>query len=438
MMAGESWSGELEVRRKDGTTFPASLTGIPIFDDDGEAVGLISVSTDLTARKALEERLLRSQRAQGVGRVAGGVAHELNRCLTGIVGHAELIRRELEEEDLLIEDLEEIEASSRTAAALVQQLLSYSRRPVVRPRVVSLNGVVGGMSSVIRAVLGEKIQVSLDPTADPDTVQVDLDQLEQVVTNLVLNAQEAILDTGRVKIRTETIELTNEDADRYSDPVATGRYVSLLVEDDGVGMDAETLKHAFEPFYTAREGGTGAGLGLSTTYGIIKQSGGSVRVDSSPSRGTTVRLVLPVAASEEPGAPVSPATPSPHPGRVVLLVEDDPAVRDLALGTLREDGHEVLEAEDGRAALLLWEQHADRVDLVVTDVMLPRMSGRALVDRLRLFRPELPALFLSGYTSDAAALHGITEGRDPFVGKPFSPEALSGKVLDLLSEVISD
>ncbi len=437
MMAGESWSGELAVRRKDGTTFPASLTGTPIFGDDGKPVGLISISTDLTGQKTLEERLLQSQRAQAVGRVAGGVAHEFNNCLTSISGYAELIRRELEQDDPLIEDLEAIEASSRRAAALIHQLLAYSRRQVLRPRVVSLNGVVRGMSSVIRSLLGEKIQVSLDLTADPDTARVDQGQLEQVVTNLVLNAQEAIRDAGRVGIRTETIELTQADADRYSYPVTTGPYVSLIVEDDGVGMDAETLKHAFEPFYTTKEDGLGAGLGLSTTYGVMKQSGGYVWVDSSPSRGTTVRLVLPLAPVEEPEAPTPTAASSSQAGCVILLVEDDSAVRDLALRILSQDGHEVLEAEDGTAALLLWDQHGDRVDLVVTDVVMPKMSGRALVDRLRVFRPELPALFMSGYTDDAVALHGITEGRDPFLGKPFSSEALSAKVRDLLSEGVA-
>lgn len=438
MMAGGSWSGELEVRRKDGTTFLASLTGTPIFSDDGEAVGLISISTDLTGQKRLEERLMQAQRAQAVGRVAGGVAHELNNCLTSISGHAELLRRQVDADDPLRGDLDAIDASSRRAAGLIHQLLAYSRRQVLQPRVVSLNAVVRGMSSVMRSLLGEKIAFTMDLRAHPDTARVDQGQLEQVVTYLVLNAHEAIPEAGRVVVRTANVELTPEDAARYSYPVEPGRYVALLVEDDGVGMDAETLQHAFEPFYTTKEDVGGAGLGLSTTYGVMKQSGGYVWIDSFPGEGTTVRLVLPEVGAEQEVATDRKEVTAPRPGRpggVILLVEDDVPVLELARRVLEQEGHEILAAPDGMAALALWEDHRDRIDLVVTDVVMPQMSGRALVDRLRTQRPRLPALFMSGYTDDGIGMHRGAETRDPFLGKPFTAEALTAEVRHLLSDL---
>lgn len=431
MMAGKTWSGRLEVRRKDGTTFPASVTGTPIFGDDGEPVGLICISADVSGRTVLEERLRRAQRAQAVGRVAGGVAHEINNCLTSISGYAELIRREMESDDPLLQDLEAVEEASRRAAGLIQQLLAYSRRQVLQPRDVSLNGIVEGMSAVLGSLLGDEVEFSTDLQASPDVVHVDQGQLEQVITHLVLNAQEAVSDSGRVTIRTANVELTSQDARQYAYPVESGRYVRLLVEDDGSGMDAATLERSFEPFFTTKNDGPAAGLGLSTAYGVVKQSGGYLWVDSSPGAGTTVRILLPRVPDVEGH---DSSTDEPQPQRsVVLIVEDDRPVRELAIRVLQQEGYDVLEAADGMAALALWESHRDRVDLVVTDVVMPQMSGRALIDRLRTQRPELPALFMSGYTDDTAALQGIADGRDPFLGKPFSGEALSAKVRELVS-----
>jgi len=434
MMAGESWSGELRVRRKDGSTFPASLTGTPIFGDSGEPIGLISISSDLTAQKKLEERLMQAQRAQAVGRVAGGVAHEFNNCLTSISGYTKLIRREFEEDDPLVEDLDAIEQSAKRAAQLTQQLLAYTRRQVLRPRVASLNEILEGIEPVLRSLVGDDITFTVDRGAESDNVRVDRGQIEQVITNLVLNAEEAVEGPGEITIRTETLELTDADVRKYTYQVNTGSYVSLVVGDDGAGMDAETQQHAFEPFFTTKEDGLGVGLGLSTAYGVVKQSGGYVWVHSELTKGTTVRLVLPLAQAveEEEGEGEPRASAPERRDSVVLLVEDDASVRDLARRVLVQDRYEVLEAEDGIAALKLWDVHHDRIDLVVTDVVMPRMSGRALVDRLRTLRPGLPALFMSGYTGDAVALHGITEGRDPFLGKPFSTESFSAKVRDLL------
>ena len=376
---------------------------------------------------------MQAQRAQAIGRVAGGVAHEFNNCLTSISGYTELIRREIEEGDPLLEDLDAIEQSAKRAAQLIHQLLAYTRRQVLRPRVASLNEIVEGIEPVLRSLVGEEIGLTVVPGAESDSVRVDRGQIEQVITNLVLNAEEAIEGPGgKIDLRTETVEITATDARKYTYQVNQGPYVSLVVADDGVGMDAETQRHAFEPFYTTKEDGLGVGLGLSTAYGVVKQSGGYVWVHSTPAEGTTVRVLLPLAQVIEEEV-TSPSAPTPaHRDSVVLLVEDDPSVRDLARRVLLQDRYEVLEAEDGIAALKLWDVHHDRVDLVVTDVVMPQMSGRALVDRLRTLRPELPALFMSGYTDDAVALHGIAEGRDPFLGKPFSTESFSAKVRNLL------
>lgn len=428
----EVWSGQVEVEGKDGTRRPVSLTGMPIQGPDGEPIGLVAVYADLAQQKTAEVHMLHFQRAQTVGRVAAAVARGFDRYLTTISGGVELIRQDMDEGHPALVELKAIETSSRRAAVLMHRLNSYSRGQVLPPRVVSMHQVVTDLDDLIDALLGEDVEFSTDLRADPDTVWVDPGLLEQVVTNLVLNAGEASTGGGTVDLRTDTVTLGPEDVDHAGDPVAQGLYVAMTLVDEGEGMTAETLERALDPSFTTKPDGTANGLGLSTVHRLMKESNGYLWLESSPSSGTTVRLAFPTATKEVEDDGAHPGEGASH-QRLVLLIEDDATVRDLARGVLEEEGHEVLEARTGRHALALWAEHGERVDLVVSDVMMPRMSGRALVDRLRTTRPKLPALFLSGYTDDTAALQGITEGRDPFLGKPISSERLSSKVEGLLA-----
>jgi PAS domain S-box-containing protein len=438
MMSGGGWSGEMRIRRKDGSTVPVSLSGGPLFDADGEPMGIVSVATELRGSRPSEERTLQTERAQAVGRVAGGVAHEFNNCLTTISGYTELMRRELEGEDPLAEDLTAIEEAADRAARLVQQLLAYTRRQVLRPRVTGLNQIISAMEPTLRSITGEGPDLVLELGADPDLISVDPAQIEQAVIQLVTNAVEAVPPDGRVSIHTDTVELTEAETREFKYPVEAGPYVSLVVKDNGSGMDPDTREHAFEPFFTTKEDRPASGLGLSTVYGIVKQSGGYVWLSSAPGKGTTVRVVLPLTSAEESTGDRSALEESPRgSSRTVLVVEDDGAIRDFARRVLTADGHDVIVAENGIEALRLWDRRHDEVDLVVTDVVMPWMSGRALVDRLRATRPDLPVLFVSGYTGDAAESGprpGAAAGRDPILDKPFPAEALSRRVQDLLGD----
>ncbi len=441
MMSGDGWSGEIRVRRRDGTTVPVSLSGAPLFDADGEPTGIVSISTKLGGPRQSGERTLQAERAQAVGRVAGGVAHEFNNCLTTISGYTELMRRELEGDDPLAEDLTAIEEAADRAAKLVQQLLAYTRRQVLRPRVTGLNEIIWAMEPTLRSTMGEGPELSLELNAAPDLISVDPAQIEQALVQLVRNAQEAVFPEGHISIRTDTVEMTEAEAREFRYPVEVGPYVSLVVTDDGVGMDPATREHAFEPFFTTKEDRPASGLGLSTVYGVVKQSGGYVWLSSAPGEGTTVRVLLPLTSPEQGASDGSATEDTRRPSSTVLIVEDDGAIRDFARRVLTADGYEVLVAENGIEALRLWDQRHEEVDLVVTDVVMPWMSGRALVDRLRATRPDLPVLFVSGYTGDSGETgsgSGAPHERDPILDKPFPAEVLSSRVQDLLRDVRSE
>ncbi len=304
---------------------------------------------------------------------------------------------------------------------------------MLRPRVAGLNEIIAAAEPKLRSVIGQGPELSLELEATPDLISVDPAQIEEVLVQLVENAGEAVAAEGHVEIRTRTVTLTEEETDEFTYPVEAGPYVSLEVTDDGVGMDAETCEHAFEPFVTTKKDRPASGLGLSTVYGVVKQSRGYVWLSSAPGEGTTVRIVLPLTSPEE-SLPEGETTEVPDRGSTVLVVEDDGAIRDFARRVLTADGHEVLVAENGIEALRLWEHRHKEVDLVVTDVVMPWMSGRALVDRLRTTRPGLPVLFVSGYTGETGADRGTSHDRDPMLDKPFSAEALSKRVVELLRE----
>lgn len=426
---GESWTGEVTLRRRDDSSFPARFTGTPFYDDEGNPLGIITVASDLTQRKELEGQLIQAQRLQAVGGLAGGVAHDLNNALTGIQGFTELILQDLPPTSGARGDLEEIRESANRAAALVRQLLAFSRRQLLQPTELDLNRVILGMSGVLRRVVREDIDFIHDLDERLDRTHADPRQIEQVILNLVQNAVEAMPAGGKLKIatRNETLGAAQAAGFRYN--VREGDYVSLTVEDTGPGMPEEVRARAFEPFFTTKRPGQGPGLGLSTVYGIVKQSEGYVWIESTPQRGARVRILLPRMAASAPEEPVG--TPDRETTRI-LLVEDDEAVRTVVRRILTREGYDVMDAPNGKEALGV--ARLGRFDAIVTDVVMPEMNGHDMVRALREESHEVPVLFISGHTDDQVARTGIAEGGYAFLAKPFTTEALLTKVRSILAE----
>jgi PAS domain S-box-containing protein len=385
---------------------------------------------DVTESLALQRRLSQAERLEAIGRLAGGVAHDFNNLLTAIVGHAELLRDVLPAGSEGLEDLAEIEKAATRATSLTQQLLAFSRRQVLQPQVLDLNQVVEGMRRMLDRLIGEDIHLVVRPGKGVGHVRADPAQMEQVLLNLVVNARDAMPRGGSVVIETANRDLDEWYA-RQHGAVGPGTYVLLTVTDTGHGMDRTTSEHIFEPFFTTRAKGTG--LGLATVYGVISQSGGNVTVDSEPGLGTTFAIFLPRVE-----APAESAQPARHAGEraqgteTILVVEDEPVVRDLAAKVLRQHGYTVLVAASGEEALLAAARHEGPLDLVLSDVVMPGMSGPQTWERLAGARAGLRVLFMSGYTDEAMHQHGLAEGAMPFLPKPFTPWSLTAKVREVL------
>lgn len=421
---------ELSARRRDGREFFAEISLSPVLAEDGGRITCIL--RDVTERKHLEEQLRHSQKMEALGRLAGGVAHDFNNLLTIIGGYAQMLLGILKGKSPARRDLEAILEAANRASALTRQLLAFSRRQVVQPKVLDLNRLLTRMHRMLRPVIGEDITLELALQKNLGKVKADPGQIEQVVMNLVVNARDAMPKGGRLVIETAQREWGPGEA---APPAALppGRYVTLAVTDSGTGMDADTLSHIFEPFFTTKARGKGSGLGLSTVYGIVKQSGGEIEVASQPGLGSTLRVFLPLFGAPAPAA----GTPCPVPrsatgSETILLVEDDPGVRQLARQMLGQLGYTVLEAEDGAGALRLFEQHAAAIDLLLTDVVMPQMSGRELAERLLAVHPDLKVLYVSGYTDDVVARHGLLEPGVALLPKPFTPDGLGRRVRAIL------
>ena len=428
LSAGDTWTGEVTLQRRSGEAFPARFTGTPFFDESGDPHGIITVTSDLTQRKELEGQVIQAQRLQAVGGLAGGVAHDLNNALTGIQGFTELILQDLPSHSGARGDLQEIRDAANRAAGLVQQLLAFSRRQLLQPRELDLNRIVLGMSGVLRRVVREDIELVHDLANDLVPTRADPRQVEQVVLNLVQNAVEAMPTGGRLTISTGNQAIGTEESESFQYFVREGAYAVLTVEDTGPGMPDDVKARAFEPFFTTKPPGQGPGLGLSTVYGIVKQSEGYVWIESQPQRGARVRVFLPETEAEVK-APVEPEL-SGRPIRI-LLAEDDEAVRTVVRRILEREGFQVMEASNGAEALGVARQ--GHFDAIVTDVVMPEMSGHEMVRALREEALDLPVLFISGHTDDQVARAGIAEGGYAFLAKPFTREALLNKVREILA-----
>ena len=387
---------------------------------------------DITERKQLEEQFHQAQKMEAVGRLAGGVAHDFNNLLTAILGSADLVLDSLTAGVPEREEVEEIRKAAVRAADLTRQLLAFSRQQVIAPTVLNPNGVVANMDKLLRRLLGEDVELRTVLAPDLAAVKADPSQLEQIVLNLAVNARDAMPNGGKLTIETQNVELDQEyvRGHLWAQP---GPYVMLAVSDTGVGMDAATQSRIFEPFFTTKEQGKGTGLGLATTYGIVKQSGGWIWVYSEPGHGTSFKIYLPrVAEAAAPAAP-SPVPPlSVRGSETVLLVEDDEMIRKLVQKVLKANGYAVLVAASGRDAERVAEQHEGPIDLLMTDVVMPGLSGREVARRLSAARTGIRVLYLSGYTDDAIVHHGVLDPGVAFLQKPFTPAVLGRKVREVL------
>jgi two-component system, cell cycle sensor histidine kinase and response regulator CckA len=437
--SGRIWHGRVVNRRKDGTVYTEESTISPVRDAAGAIVNYVAIDRDVTEelrsrdeKAFLEEQLRQAQRVESIGRLAGGVAHDFNNMLGVILGYGETILQELHQGDPLRNDVAQIVEAGRRSAALTRQLLAFSRRQTLQLEVLNPNAVVKNVEKMLRRLIGEDIELILSSSEDVALVKADAGQLEQVIMNLAVNARDAMPQGGTLIVETANVELDSQYCELHVD-VVPGRYVMLAVSDTGCGMDRQTMAQIFEPFFTTKEKGKGTGLGLATVYGIIKQLGGSILVSSEPRQGTTFKIYLPQTLAEPVMKQAQPEEEGRQgSGRHVLVVEDEGALRGLIVAILsRQDFHVTASANSGEA-LLLVEEKGLRPDLVITDVVMPGMSGSVLVERLRRTQPGLKVLYMSGYADNAVVPHGILEQGTPLIQKPFNRSDLSAKVQEIL------
>ncbi len=437
---GISETFENAYRRKDGTTCWALAKTNPLVDGSGGFAGSLGLFTDLTEQRAAEavrlraeEQARQSQKMESIGRLAGGVAHDFNNLLSVILSYADLAIEDLKPEDPIRDDMVQIQTAARRATELTQQLLTFSRQEVRQPRVLDVNELVVGMDRMLRRVLGEDIELTLLLAQDLGPVLADPGQVEQVVMNLAVNARDAMREGGKLVIETANVALDAAYAAAHLG-VAPGPYVRLAIRDDGSGMDAATRARIFEPFFTTKEVGKGTGLGLATVFGIVQQSGGHIGVHTEPGVGSSFEVYLPrterVAEAPWVSAPsaVAPGT------ETILLVEDEDQVRAVACAILRRSGYHVLDTSCGDDALRVSRDYPSRIHLLLTDVVMPKMSGRKVAEALLPQRPDMKMLFASGYTDDAIVRMGVLDDGFAFLQKPFTPDALLRKVRQVLDD----
>jgi len=416
-------------KRQRRLVFLNTLVGIV---EHGKLIRVWGLQRDVTERIQLEEEARQVRRMETAGRLAGGIAHDFNNLLTAILGTSDILLQSLDPQSEHHADVEEIKRAATRAAGLTHQLLAFSRRQVLQPKVLDLNELVRGVESLLRRLIGEHIQLSTRPAQGLWPVRADPGQLEQVIVNLCVNARDAMPTGGALVVETANIHLT-DPPDGPETVIQPGRYVQLTVTDNGVGMDSDTRLHLFEPFFTTKEPGKGTGLGLATVYGIIKQSGGYIFVDSAPGEGSRFRVYLPQVEGEtERPAIQVPAPPTPTGRETILLVEDEESVRRLGRRILEGAGYRILEAADGAEALAVAEAWQGEFDLIVTDVIMPEMSGQELSTRLRERSPNLRILYVSGYTDDTILQHGQLLPNTGFLQKPFTPTSLLQRVQEVL------
>lgn len=432
IVRGGVWKGHLINRRKDGTFFEERVTISPIRDGkSNQIVNFVAVKQDVSDIVQLEEQLRQSQKMEAIGQLAGGVAHDFNNLLTAINGYSTLALQRVSEDTPIKTYLEEIKKAGDRAANLTRQLLAFGRKQILQPVPLNLNDIVTDMNKMLKRLIGEDVLLSesLDPSLK--RIKADPGQIEQVLVNLVVNARDAMPQGGKLTIETANVELDGGYASKHVG-LSPGSYVLLAVSDTGTGMDETTKTRIFDPFFTTKEKGKGTGLGLSTVYGIVKQSGGNVWVYSEAGRGTTFKVYLPqFETGVKPETPAIEAT-IPRGSETILLLEDEEMVRSLARQILAGAGYKVVEASRGEEAIKLCTAQNGPIDLLLTDVVMPEMSGKEVADRVSQSNPLLKVLFMSGYTDEAIVHHGVLDANVQFIQKPFTPAGLATKVRQVL------
>jgi signal transduction histidine kinase/ActR/RegA family two-component response regulator len=432
VLSGNVFRGIVMDRKKNGETLVLEKALTPLRDGDGTITHFISTGRDITERRKLESELRQAQKMDAIGRLAGGVAHDFNNLLLVISAYAELMLDSLAEAHPLRRNVSEIMTASRRAADLTRQLLAFGRKQMQALQVLDLNTVIGEITSMLPRLIGEDIELLFTPGQDLGKVKADPVQIEQVVMNLAANARDAMPEGGTLTIETATVQVDESYVQRHS-IVPQGDYVLLTVADSGQGIAAEHLPHIFEPFYTTKEEGKGTGLGLATVYGIVKQNGGFVWVYSESGLGTTFKIYLPQVHSVTSAVRIAkPVEISPRGCETLLLVEDEASVRTASQQFLTRSGYNVLEARDGEDALHASRRHHGPIHLMITDVVMPRMGGPKLAERLADERPDMKVLFVSGYAENTVLQHGKVGVTTRFLQKPFSLKMLAKKVREVL------
>jgi PAS domain S-box-containing protein len=429
--AGRDIVSEYRFRAKDQTYLYVWDRGRVLCDENGRAVRMVGVMESVTELKRLEDQFRQAQKMEAVGRLAGGIAHDFNNLLTTILGYSHLILGNFKPDDPQRLDVEEIRTAGERAAALTKQLLAFSRKQVIEPKVLEVNAVVANLDKMLRRLIGEDIQLQTE-LGSTGHIKADPGQLEQVIMNIVVNARDAMPRGGRLTIRTGSA-VFDEAFVRQHLGARLGRYASIVVADTGCGMDEITRLRIFEPFFTTKEPSKGTGLGMATVYGIVKQSEGYIWVDSQPGKGTEISIYFPRVQEEKlPDNTAETAPPIPRGSENVLLVEDEDAVRSLVRGLLRSRGYTVLEASNAAEAVRISNDFVGPIHVLLTDVVMPEVSGRELADQLRQLRPEMRLLYMSGYTEDTIVHHGVLTSDVGFLQKPFTPDLLLRKVRETL------
>ena len=420
------------LQRKDGTTLPIDDSAAPIRNEEGQIIGVVIIFRDVSRHRSLEERLREAQKLDGVGQLAGGIAHDFNNLLTVINGCCFMLLRTMASDDPQKGKVEMIKEAGDRAAVLTHQLLAFGRRQVLAPKILNLNDVVATMEWLLRRLIGEDIELLMALDATAGSVKVDPGQIEQVIMNLAVNSRDSMPCGGTLTITTKNIDIHDQEARDDYDGIDNPS-VMLAVSDTGEGMDADTQRHIYEPFFTTKAIGKGTGLGLSMIYGIVKQSGGRIAFSSEIGKGTSFRIYFPRVAQDAAMSPPLPANTEAARGlETILVVEDEDLVRKLVRTILESRGYAVLDAEGGDEAFHVCRNHQGPIHLLITDVVMPRMNGKEVAERLRSIYPEMRVLYVSGYTADAIDQHGVLETGIQFLQKPFTPLVLANRVRELL------
>lgn len=432
--SGKTWHGEFVNRRKNATTYTEDAVIFPVKNSSGKIINYAAVKRDITQQKKMEEEFRQAQKMEAVGRLAGGVAHDFNNLLTVIKGYSDLILHKIKSTDPFYKDIEQIHKAGEKATSLVGQLLAFSRRQVIQPKVLNLNDIVTNIDKMLRRVIGEDIVFSTELSPNLGNIKIDPGQLEQVILNIAVNARDALPGGGEITIETANVELDKFYTQQHR-VVLPGPYVMLAISDSGVGMDKKTQSHLFEPFFTTKEQGKGTGLGLSTVYGIVKQNRGYIWVYSEKGKGTTFKIYLPRVQEAIESLKVSEiSVKSLHGTETILLTEDDTEVRNFARRVLEENGYTILEASGGSEAIHFCKKQKSQIHLLLTDVVMPGMSGKTLVERIKRLYPKMKIIFISGYTDNAIVHQRILEPGVTLIQKPFSPRQLLEKIRYKLDE----